>query len=64
MTETNDISHEQVKLLSDEGILQQYLTYIKFVMPNPALDQSREEEADSKNHKSEPTRGRHVANFL
>ena len=28
-------------------------TYIKFVMPNPAFDQSRE-EADSKKHKTEP----------
>jgi hypothetical protein len=63
VTETNDLSLEQFKLLSGEGILQQYYTYIKFVMPNPALDQSRE-EADSKKHKSEPASVLHIANFL
>jgi hypothetical protein len=52
MNETNDPKRKQFRL-SSHGSLLQHLTYIELVMPNPALDHSRE-EADSKEHKTEP----------
>jgi hypothetical protein len=51
MNETNDRKLKQFTL-SSHGSLLQHLTYIELVMPNPALDQSRE-EADSKKHKTD-----------
>lgn len=55
-------SAKKGKLLSYEGMRQHmYLTYIELVIPNPALDHSRE-EADSKEHKTE-ARGLHVCSL-